>query len=142
MSLADSIASNAEAAVASSLRRNPDAALDYSRNSLARVEEMLAEISPWAKEMTREMADGVVRTFGSYVLEVGRREFGGEYLWYEPGEQPVLVCGEPVFHVAMMALSKVRGRLNGDEADNIPFFYAGFAQSVSEGTPGLHVTYV
>jgi hypothetical protein len=54
----------------------------------------------------------------------------------------VLVVGEPSFHVAMIAWDKVRGRLKGDEADNIPFFYAGFAKCVREAEPGSHVLYV
>jgi hypothetical protein len=54
----------------------------------------------------------------------------------------VLVVGEPSFHVAMISWDKVRGRLNGDEADNIPFFYAGFAKRVREAEPGNHVPYV
>lgn len=54
----------------------------------------------------------------------------------------MLVVGEPEYHVALLAADKVRGRVLGDEADNIPFFYEGFAARVRSATPGLHIIYV
>ena len=54
----------------------------------------------------------------------------------------MLVVGEPVFHVAMVAWDKTRGRLAGDTADNIPYFYAGFRASARKGEPGKRVLYV
>ena len=53
----------------------------------------------------------------------------------------LLVVGEPKFHVAIMTFDKVRGRLGGDDADNIPFFYEGFAariRSAKRGTKALY----
>jgi hypothetical protein len=44
-----------------------------------------------------------------------------------------LVVGEPAFRVAIMTWDKVRGQLSGDPADNIPFFYTGFAERVRRG---------
>jgi hypothetical protein len=52
------------------------------------------------------------------------------------------VVGEPKFHVALLAFDKVRGRLGGDKADNIPFFYEGFSQRVVAASPGTHATYL
>ena len=83
-----------------------------------------------------------MQQFGCYVLEVARREFGGRYLWHNELQQPVLVAGEPQVHVAMVAWSKVQGRLAGDEADNISFFYSGFAERVTNAQAGTHVLYV
>jgi hypothetical protein len=42
----------------------------------------------------------------------------------------------------MMALEKVRGRVGGDEADNIPFFYAGFAERARKAVPGDDALYL
>jgi len=58
------------------------------------------------------------------------------------GARPVLIVGEPEFRVAMIAWDKVRGRLSGDKADNIPFFYAGFAERVRGAQPGDDALYV
>ncbi|VDO16615.1 unnamed protein product, partial [Brugia timori] len=95
--------------------------LDYSEQSLATVEEMLAEASPYAKEMPPADVKALVELMGSYILEVGRRQHGGTYQWHEARSQPVLVVGPPKFSVAMMTFDKVRARLSGDPADSIVF---------------------
>jgi hypothetical protein len=42
----------------------------------------------------------------------------------------------------LFALEKIRGRLAGDLADNVRFFYDGFAQRSRERKPGDSATYV
>jgi hypothetical protein len=116
--------------------------MDYSEASLAIVEEMLAEAAECAAEITPDQLTTLAQDFGSYVLEVGRREFGGRYCWHHEQDQPVLVVGEPEFRVAIMAWDKVRGRLAGDVGDNIPFHYAGFAERARAAQPGTDVLFV
>lgn len=116
--------------------------LDYSEKSLATVEEMLAEASRYAKEMPPADVKALVELMGSYILEVGRRQHGGTYQWHEARDQPVLVVGQPTFSVAMMTFDKVRGRLSGNQADNIVFFYEGFSARVKTATPGTNSLYV
>ena len=115
---------------------------DYSEESLKLIDDLIEEASDFVPDMPQETIRNIIQNFGCYILEVGRREFGGTYRWYEERDQPVLVVGEPEFHVAMMTWDKVRGRLNGDKADNIPFFYAGFAKRAREAEPGSHTVYV
>lgn len=114
--------------------------LDYSSASLQVVEEMLAEAA--AQSLKLEAREALIELLGCYILEVGFREFGGKWSWYEKGKQPVLIVGEPEFHVAMMSFDKVRGRLSGDAGDNIPFFYAGFSERARSAEPGVRATYV
>jgi hypothetical protein len=116
--------------------------LDFTEASLSVVEEMLAEAAQFSEELEAGQLTGLVQQFGSYILEVGRREFGGRYLWSDERDQPVLVVGEPKFRIAMMALDKVRGRVGGDEADNIPFFYSGFAERARKAVPGDDALYL
>jgi hypothetical protein len=137
----EQIASAADNAVEMSKGRG-GGELDYSAASLGVVEEMLAESAEWRSELTPGQVMTLVKDFGSYILEVGRREFGGRYLWHEERDQPVLVVGEPAFRVAMLTWDKVRGRLDGDTADNIPFFYAGFSERVRAAVPGTDALYV
>ena len=139
--LVDRIARAAENAVATCDARD-SGQLDYSEASLAVVEEMLAEAGQWLSEMTPEQVTTLVQDLGCYVLEVGRREFGGRYQWHEGRDQPVLVVGEPSFRVAIITWDKVRGRINGDTGDNIPFFYAGFAGRARQAVPSTDVLYV
>lgn len=131
------------AAEAVELTRNRNGAmLDYSEASLEIVEEMLDDASEFFPDFSESQARIIVQRFGCYLLEVGRHTFGGDYFWVDDHEQPVLVVGEPDFHAATMTWDKVRGRLNGDTGDNIPFFFAGFARHVRTATPGSHVLYV
>ncbi len=116
--------------------------LDYSEQSLATVEEMLAEASPYAKEMPPPDVKALVELMGSYILEVGRRQHGGTYQWHEARSQPVLVVGPPKFSVAMMTFDKVRARLSGDPADSIVFFYEGFSERAKTASPGTNALFV
>jgi hypothetical protein len=127
---------NAAANVVEMCASRDSTRLDYSEASLARVEDMLAEIAGFATALTADQITTLVQDFGCYVMEVGRREFGGQYYWFAQRDQPVLVVGEPAFRVAMLGWDRVRGRLSGDETDNIPFFYAGFAQRARQAKPG------
>ena len=114
--------------------------LDYSSASLQAVEEMLAEASDYPINV--ETKGALIELLGCYILEVGFREFGGKWSWHEERQQPLLVVGEPVFHVAMLAFDRVRGRLAGDAGDNIPFFYSGFAERARQAEPGSRVLFV
>jgi hypothetical protein len=139
--LPDQIASSAEKAVAMCVGRG-GGALDYSEASLTVIEEMLAEAAQWLSELTAEQVTTLVQNFGCYILEVGRRNFGGRYQWHDGRDQPVLVVGEPKFRIAMIAWDKIRCRVGGDEGGNIPFFYAGFAERVRMAKPGDDALYV
>ena len=116
--------------------------LDYSERSLEAVEELLEEASQYEAELDAGMKRALVELLGCYILAVANRAHGGEFMWLEERAQPVLVVGEPAFHVAMIAFDKVRGRLGGDKGDNIPFFYEGFAGRVKAAGPGTKALYV
>ena len=124
--LVNDILDAAAKAVETSERRG-GGALDFSPDSLATVEEMLAEAAPFRGELAPDEIDTLVQVLGCYVSEVARKQFGGKYYWYKKREQPVLVVGEPTYRLALLTWDKIRGRLDGDEGNNIPFFYDGFA---------------
>jgi len=138
--LAKEVAEAAERAVRMAATRGGPP-LDYSEATMAEVEQILAEASQYVGQMSEAEITKLSEDFGCYILEVARRAHGGTYLWYEDRE-PVLVVGQPTFHVALVTWGKVRGRLSGDEADNIPFFYSGFAERVSKAAPGTRALYV
>lgn len=132
----------AAASIVEACRNRAPDRLDYSEDSLAVVEELLAEASEFAGDMSEEQLDNLAQKFGCYILEVARRTCGGRYLWHPDRDAPVLVVGEPRFRVAMLTWDKTKSRLLGDEADNIPFFYAGFAGQVRSATDGFDTLYV
>jgi len=116
--------------------------LDFSEESLQAVEELLDDVSDYYPDFSSEQAQRIVRLFGCYILEVAQRAFGGQYFWYDERDQPVLVVGEPDYRIAIIAWDKVHERLSGDPANNIPFFYAGFAERVRSASPGARALYV
>ncbi len=131
----DEVVSAAARAV-DALQARAGGRLDYSAASLAAVDEILVEVSGYVTELDEAVVTGLVQQLGCYVLEVGRRAYGGQYYWHNEGEQPVLVVGEPEAHVALLAWSKVVGRMTGDVGDEIPFFFEGFAQKAAQPTRG------
>jgi hypothetical protein len=106
------------------------------------VEELLDEASQYEAQLDEPTKKALVELLGSYILAVASRAYGGEFRWFDQRDQPVLVVGEPAFHVAIITFDKVRGRLSGDEGDNIPFFYEGFAERVRAAIPGTRALYV
>lgn len=135
------VASFAEQAVATS-QANGYGDMDYSEASLAVVEKILEDTSAYAAQMTPDQIAEIITAFGSYILEVGRRQFGGHYSWYDPADQPVLVVGEPAWRIALMTLARVESRLQGKLEDNIPFFFEGFSSRVRNAQPGDDAFYV
>jgi len=116
--------------------------LDGSVASLEVVDEMLVDVSEYVADLDEAVVTNLVQQLGCYVLEVGRRAFGGEYFWHEEGEQPVLVVGEPDAHVALMTWSKVTGRITGDAGDDIVFVFDGFAARAAQPEPGSNVLFL
>lgn len=139
--LATDIARAAEKAVELYEGRYGDK-LDYSEASLALVDRLLAEATSWVSDLTHFQFNELVENISAYILEVGRREFGGRYMWHEGQDQPVLVVGEPDCRIGVLTREKVRGRLGGDDGDQIPFFYAGFAERARDAKFGDDVLFV
>ena len=138
--LDETIASACKAVAA--LQARAGGRLDYTAESLGMVDEMLAEVAGYATELPEEAVVGLMQQLGCYVLEVARRRFGGTYYWNEEAEQPILVVGEPDAHVAIMAWSKVLGRLTGDVGDSVEFLFQGFAEKAAAPTAGDNVLFV
>jgi hypothetical protein len=137
----DEVTTAAERAV-TSLQARAGGRLDYSVASLAAVDEMLVEVSGYVADLDEAVVTGLVQQLGCYVLEVGRRAYGGEYFWHDEGEQPILVVGAPAAHVALMTWSKVVGRLTGDVGDDIVYFFNGFAQKAERPEPGSELMFL
>ncbi|MCI8810002.1 MAG: hypothetical protein HFF84_07720 [Oscillibacter sp.] len=104
---------------------------DFSIESLGAVETLLDELSGYSlNEAGLQDASSMI---GSYVFEVARRNYGGEYFWIEEEEQPLLTAGIPDFRISIKAWEKVRGRLTKGKEDNIPYYLEGFRQYIEKG---------
>lgn len=113
--------------------------LDFSVKSLEQVENALEEASPFYSEMNEKDRQNLIKTIGSYIFEVARRNFGGKYFWYNPLNQPILVTGQPVFEASVLAFEKVKGRLENGTEDNIPFYFEGYIKKVQNKQSALIV---
>ncbi|MDJ0941322.1 MAG: hypothetical protein QNJ00_16290 [Woeseiaceae bacterium] len=139
--LANQIKEKAELAV-SQFEERSGGRLDYSPASLDVIDEMLREASDFSNDMPPDQINALVKLMGSYVLHVGFVQHGGVFYWSDEQQQPVLVVGEPDFRIAIMTFGKVRGRLLGDEGDNISFFYVGFSDRIRDAEPGVDALYI
>ncbi|HLJ29970.1 MAG TPA: hypothetical protein VKY85_24900 [Candidatus Angelobacter sp.] len=115
----------AYAAQAIVLAREFTAQLDYSENSLMEVETILARLSremPASKPSDDDVSE-LCKVWGSYLGEVVRRRFGGEWsIETYPGKQfatlTLNVNGNKLFPSI-----KVHRRLTEGESDNVWSFY-------------------
>lgn len=114
-----------------SVGENAGRTLDFSERSVEDIEAIIAGMSATADALSPEDRSKIIHGAGSYLLEVGRRQFGGNHQVYAERGVPVLVVGEPEFAAAYLTYDKVAGRLAGDEADNLPFHYLGLKEAVA-----------
>ncbi len=113
--------------------------LNFSVKSLEVVDIALEEASEFYDEMNEEQQQNLIKTIGSYVFEVARKNFGGRYFWYDQLNQPILVTGQPEFEVSILAFDKVKGRLENGKEDNIPFYFQGYVERVKNKQSGMIV---
>lgn len=122
-SLDSMVKSYAEQAVA--LAHEFHAQLDFSENSLMEVETILARLSremPQSKPSSDDVSE-ICKVWGSYLGEVVRRRFGGDWsIETYPGKQfatlTLTVNGNKLF-----PSMKVHRRLTEGGADNVWVFY-------------------
>lgn len=111
-----------------------DAQLDFSENSLMELETILAQL---AREMPPDVSEAC-KMWGSYLGEVIRRRFGGEWsIETYPGKQfatlTLTVNGNRLFPSI-----KVHRRLTEGEGDNVWNFYRMVKMKLEKLTTDQH----
>lgn len=139
--LYEDIRKDAELAVAMAVAR-ANGALDYSFDSFAVVDAMLREARRSAASMQEEGRQGLIAAFGCYLLETARRNAGGVYYWFEQENMPVLVVGEPQFHIAVGTWWRVRDVLAATHDDGVAAFMFEFLQKIGVATDGERVLFL
>src|SRR5579864_1024124 len=114
--------------------REFNAQLDFSENSLMELETILAHL---AREMPPDVSEAC-KVWGSYLGEVVRRRFGGEWcIETYPGKQfatlTLSVNGSRLFPSI-----KVHRRLTEGEGDNVWEFYRMVKARMEEHPPRQH----
>ncbi|NEW06879.1 hypothetical protein GK047_12785 [Paenibacillus sp. SYP-B3998] len=103
---------------------------DYSVQSLRKLDNILEELSEY--QIDDDTLDSVSSMAGSYIFEA-RRNYGGQYIWVQERNQPVLVTGEPEYSISIFAFDKVRGRIRNGKEDDIPYYFDGYIEAVEKG---------
>ncbi|MZQ81079.1 hypothetical protein GQF01_02880 [Paenibacillus sp. 5J-6] len=104
---------------------------DYSVQSLRKLDDILEELCEY--QIDDDTIDSVSSMAGSYIFEVARRNYGGQYIWVQERDQPVLVTGEPEYSISIFAFDKVRGRIRNGKEDDIPYYFDGYIEAVEKG---------
>ena len=104
--------------------------LNYSENSLLNVDWFVED--PLNSEYNNE----IIELVGSYVLEVARQIYGGNYIWNEDKTKPILVTGQPEFEISFSIYDRVRTRLETEHSENILYYFNLFAEKVKNAKPG------
>lgn len=136
----DPITQNAAVAVQQLQGRVPGA-WDYSAASLEVVDTLLASFSRHVATLMPKLVENLIQMVSCYVLEVGKREHGGQYAWYREGGHTVLVVGEPRFSVAFSPYGVVRERLFGSPVHSTASLYRTFSESVRSAAPGTRAAW-
>ncbi|EGM68970.1 hypothetical protein SOHN41_03035 [Shewanella sp. HN-41] len=112
--------------------------LDLSRKSLEDIEYVLDDASFFVEDLNEEQKANLINIYASYILNVAYKEYGGRFTLFQFNKEPVpiLIVGEPEYSIGILAHDKVEGRMNGDKADNIPFFYQGLVEHVRDAKKG------
>lgn len=111
----------AEKAVRKALEFNTQ--LDYSENSLLEVEAILSELAPKSAGLSGDEAGEICKIWGSYLGEVVRRHFGGEWsVETYPGKRFATLTLS-VGTNKLFPTMKIHRRLTHGENDSVWSFY-------------------
>ena len=105
---------------------------DYSIESLSLVDDLLEEASDYVVDDDDALYN-LASLAGCYVFETARRNYGGTYRWINEEQQPILIAGMPDFFVSIKAWEKVKARIVNGKEDHIPFYIAGYKESIQRG---------
>jgi hypothetical protein len=126
----------AEKAVKTALEFNTR--LDYSENSLIEVEAILAELAAKSAGASGDEVGEICKTWGSYLGEVVRRRFGGEWsVETYPGKQFATLTLS-VGANKLFPTMKIHRRLTQGEDDSVWSFYK-MVKVKLESSPGTQV---
>lgn len=113
--------------------------LDFSIESLEALDLVIEENTTVYKSSDKDTRRKMIIKIGSYIFEVARKNFGGQYFWYDRLDQPILVTEQPEFEMSLLAYEKVKNRFENGYEDNIPFFFKGYTDGVKKKNSQLIV---
>lgn len=116
--------------------------LDYTEKSISVIELILSEMSEKSLMLSEEQVTMMTQEYGCYILFTAYKLYGGEFFWNNQHEQPMLIVGEPAAVIALLTWNKVKGRLVGDKADHIGYFFDEFSKEAAKPELGKHIMFI
>jgi len=110
--------------------------LNYSENSLLNVDWFVDDQYQFGDPLNAEYNNEIIELVGSYVLEVARRIYGGNYSGNEEKTEPILITSQPEFEISLSIYDKVRTRLETEHSENIIYYFNLFAEKVKAAKAG------
>ena len=110
--------------------------LNYSENSLLNVDWFVEDQYQFGDPLNSEYNNEIIELVGSYVLEVARQIYGGNYFWNEDKTEPILITGQPEYEISFEIYDRVRTRLETEHSENILYYFNLFAEKVKNAKPG------
>ncbi len=110
--------------------------LNYSENSLLNVDWFVEDQYQFGDPLNSEYNNEIIELVGSYVLEVARQIYGGNYFWNEDKTEPILVTGQPEFEISFSIYDRIRTRLETEHSESILYYFNLFAEKVKNAKPG------
>lgn len=110
--------------------------LNYSENSLLNVDWFVEDQYQFGDPLNSEYNNEIIELVGSYIFEVARRIYGGNYNWNKDKTEPILITGQPEYEISFAIYDKVRKRLETEHSENILYHFNLFAEKVKNAKPG------
>jgi hypothetical protein len=115
---------------------NDEDQFDFSEESLVHVDRFIADQYQFGDPLNAEYNNEIVELVGSYVLEVARKIYGGNYMWNKDKSAPILMSGQPKYEIVFSTFEKIKKRMETERSENILYYFNIFAQKVKNAKPG------
>lgn len=106
--------------------------LDYSPDTVRKVEEILAALLQGSTKLSDDEINNAATMYGGYIGEVMRRKWGGKWYWecnIAPGAR---VLALQIGYNKLFPVNKVQKRLIQGSGDDVWFYYQVFDAKLSE----------
>ena len=119
-----------------------DIKLDYSPESMKYIELICDVASEHFQNWDENRQRWNISAIGCYVFEVARRKYGGRYFWHPQRNLPILMTGEPKFHLSMESYTRVSKRIEEGPVRNIAAWFELFEESYGSAKEGYAGNFV
>ena len=93
---------------------------DYSLDNLRAIDKFLEDNHDYVK--LKEVKPDFVVQGGSYLLQMVKSKYGGNYYWNQEAKQPMLEIGAPQFKLGIFAYARIEKKIDNKEEEGLTGF--------------------